>query len=149
IDQIAQLALQARLLNDVLGADAGGGALAEALAGVLREDRALTLATLAQALGAMEQTAGQPEICRGAAAETAGVAHSPGSIMQCLGTEQSAELMLLIEDVASRLARGEAPANAMLAATMQFAVEAVASEVDQGRDLDARQAADLTQRVRE
>lgn len=149
VERVAQLALQARLLNDVLGADAGGTALAEAMAGVLVEDRALTLAALAQALGALERAAGDPEGWTTAARGSAELARSAGAILQCLGIEQAAELMLLIEDVASRLARGDAPTNELLASTMQFAVEAVAVEADQGRDLDARQAADLTQRIRD
>jgi chemotaxis protein histidine kinase CheA len=147
VDRIAQLALQARLLNDVIGGDAGGAALAEALAGVLATDRAGTLALLADALGALGQ--GDASAWSANASEAAGLAHWAGAILQCLGTEQAAELMLLIEDVASRLSRGEAPANDLLASTMQFAVEAIAAEADQGRDLDARQAGDLTQRIRD
>lgn len=147
VDRVAQLALQARLLNDVIGGDAGGAALAEALAGVLATDRAGTLALLADALGALGQ--GDASEWTANASEAAGLAHWAGAILQCLGTEQAAELMLLIEDVASRLSRGEAPTNDLLASTMQFAVEAIAAEADQGRDLDARQAGDLTQRIRD
>jgi len=148
-DRIAQLALQARLLNDVVGGDAGAAALAEALAGVLVEDRAQMLVALAQALAQLEHASSDAANWRRAAIEAAGLAHSAGAILQCLGVEQAAELMLLIEDVASRLARGEAEASALLASILQFTVEAIASETGQGRDLDARQAGDLTQRIRD
>jgi chemotaxis protein histidine kinase CheA len=147
VDRIAQLALQARLLNDVIGGDAGGADLSAALANVLAGDRMATLAVLADALGELAQ--GSSSSWTANAGEASGLAHWAGSILQCLGTEQAAELMLLVEDVVSRLARGEAPASELLASTMQFAVEAIAAEADQGRDLDARQAADLTQRIRE
>ena len=147
IDRIAQLALQAQLLNDVVGGDAGGANLAAALAGVLAGDRATALAGLATALGALGQGNAPKSAANGR--EASGLAHWAGSILQCLATGQAAELMLLIEDVASRLAREEAPANDLLASTMQFAVEAIAAEADQGRDLDTRQASDLTQRIRD
>jgi chemotaxis protein histidine kinase CheA len=139
LDRIAQVALQARLLNEVVGGDAGAAGLSEALAGVLVEDRTRALGGLAKALGALESSA----------AEAARLAHSAGSILQCLAVEQAAELMLLIEDVCSRVARGEAPATEMLGSIMQFAVEMVAAEAEQGRDLDATQAGELTQRIRD
>jgi chemotaxis protein histidine kinase CheA len=150
-DRIAQVALQARLLNEVVGGDAGAAGLSEALAGVLVEDRRSALAGLAAALGRLERSAhdGAPDGYRPAAAEAATLAHTTGSILQCLAVEQAAELLLLIEDVCSRVAGGEAAPTELLASIMQFAVETVAAEADQGRDLDGTQAAGLTQRIRD
>ncbi|CAN5160475.1 hypothetical protein BH10PSE6_BH10PSE6_48170 [soil metagenome] len=139
IDRIAQVALQARLLNEVVGGDAGAAGLSEALAGVLVEDRTRALEGLAKALGALDASA----------AEAARLAHAGGSILQCLAVEQAAELMLLVEDVCSRVARGETPASELLGSVMQFAVEIVAAEAEQGRDLDGTQAAELSQRIRD
>ncbi len=151
IERIAQVALQARLLNEVVGGDAGATGLTEALGGVLVEDRARTLVALAQALSALERAAGTGEapVLRKAAADVARLGHAAGSILQCLAVEQAAELLLLIEDVASRVANGETVPSELLASTMQFAVETIAAEADQGRDLDGRQATDLTQRIRD
>ena len=61
-DRIAQVALQARLLSEVAGGDAGAAALTQALAGVLTDDRMRTLVGLAAALGELEAAArdGQP-----------------------------------------------------------------------------------------
>ena len=56
---------------------------------------------------------------------------------------------MLVEDVCSRVAAGEAAPTELLASIMQFAVETVAAEADQGRDLDGTQAAGLTQRIRD
>ena len=150
-DRIAQVALQARLLNEVVGGDAGAAGLSEALAGVLVEDRRRALAGLAAALGALERSAhdGAPAGYGPAAADAATLAHAAGSILQCLAVEQAAELLLLIEDVCSRIARGEAPPTELLASIMQFAVETVAAEADPRRDLDGAQAAGLTQRIRD
>ena len=77
-DRIAQVALQARLLNEVVGGDAGAAGLSEALAGVLIEDRRRTLAGLAAALGALERSAhdGAPDGYRPAAADAATLAHA-------------------------------------------------------------------------
>ena len=75
--------------------------------------------------------------------------HAAGAILQCLAVEQAAELLLLVEDVCSRIARGEAPPTELLGSVMQFAVEIVAAEAEQGRDLDGTQAAELTQRIRD
>lgn len=150
-DRIAQVALQARLLNEVVGGDAGAAGLSEALAGVLVEDRRRALDGLAAALGALERSARErsTESYRPGAADAARLAHAAGSILQCLAVEQAAELLLLVEDVCSRLARGDAPPTELLASIMQFAVETVAVEADQGRDLDGTQAAGLTQRIRD
>jgi chemotaxis protein histidine kinase CheA len=102
-------------------------------------------------LGSFERSAhdGEPNGYRAAATDAATLAHAAGSILQCLAVEQAAELLLLVEDVCSRVARGEAPPTELLASIMQFAVETVASEADQGRDLDGTQAARLTQRIRD
>jgi len=150
-DRIAQVALQARLLNEVVGGDAGAAGLSEALAGVLVEDRRHALAGLAAALGALERSAhdGAPAGYGPAAANAATLAHAAGSILQCLAVEQAAELLLLVEDVCSRIARGEAAPTELLASIMQFSVETVAAEADPGRDLDGAQAAGLTQRIRD
>lgn len=139
IDRIAQVALQARLLNEVVGGDAGAAGLSQALAGVLVEDRTRALGGLAKTLGALEASA----------AEAARLAHAAGSILQCLAVEQAAELMLLVEDVCSRVASGETPAGELLGSVMQFAVEIVAAEAEQKRDLDGTQAAELSQRIRD
>jgi two-component system chemotaxis sensor kinase CheA len=150
-DRIAQVALQARLLNEVVGGDAGAAGLSEALAGVLGEDRRRALVDLASALGALERSirdrdpGGFGPAITGASA----LAHAAGSILQCLAAEQAAELLLLIEDVCSRVARGEAPPTEPVASLMRLAVEAVTVQADLGRDLDSTQAGSLTQRIRD
>ncbi|MEI6202987.1 MAG: Hpt domain-containing protein [Enhydrobacter sp.] len=94
IERIAQVALQARLLNEVVGGDAGAAALTAALGGVLVEDRGRTLVALAQALGVLERAsgAGEPVALRRIAADVAGLGHAAGSILQCLAVEQAARV---------------------------------------------------------
>jgi two-component system chemotaxis sensor kinase CheA len=150
VDRIAQVALQARLLSEVTGGDAGAQALTEALAGVLTDDRERTLAALATALGELEGQAqdGQAAGRQRAAASAAALAHTAQSILQCLAVTQAAELLLLVEEISARIADGELAPTALLASVMQFAVEAIAGQAEKGLDLDEGQAADLASRIR-
>ena len=150
VDRIAQVALQARLLSEVTGGDAGAQALTEALAGVLTEDRVRTLGGLAVTLGELESRAqdGQPAERQQAAASAAALAHTAQSILQCLAVVRAAELLLLVEEISARIADGELAPTALLASVMQFAVEAVAEQVETGFDLDEGQAVDLAKRIR-
>ena len=150
VDRIAQVALQARLLSEVTGGDAGAQALTEALAGVLTEDRVRTLGGLAVTLGELEGRAqdGQPAERQQVAASAAALAHTAQSILQCLAVTRAAELLLLIEEISARIADGELAPTALLASVMQFAVEAVAEQAEKGLDLDEEQAIDLARRTR-
>jgi len=150
VDRIAQVALQARLLSEVTGGDAGAQALTEALAGVLTEDRVRTLGGLAVTLGELEGRAqdGQPAERQQMAASAAALAHTAQSILQCLAVTRAAELLLLVEEISARIADGELTPTALLASVMQFAVEAVAEQVETGFDLDEGQAIDLAKRIR-
>jgi len=150
VDRIAQVALQARLLSEVTGGDAGAQALTEALAGVLTEDRVRTLGGLAVTLGELEGRAqdGQPAERQQVAASAAALAHTAQSILQCLAVTRAAELLLLVEEISARIADGELAPTALLASVMQFAVEAVAEQVETGFDLDEGQAIDLAKRIR-
>jgi chemotaxis protein histidine kinase CheA len=150
VDRIAQVALQARLLSEVTGGDAGAQALTEALAGVLTEDRVRTLGGLAVTLGELEGRAqdGQPAERQQVAASAAALAHTAQSILQCLAVTRAAELLLLIEEISARIADGELAPTAPLASVMQFAVEAVAEQAEKGLDLDEEQAIDLARRTR-
>ena len=150
VDRIAQVALQARLLSEVTGGDAGAQALTEALAGVLTEDRVRTLGGLAVTLGELEGRAqdGQPAERQQVAASAAALAHTAQSILQCLAVTRAAELLLLIEEISARIADGELAPTAPLASVMQFAVEAVAEQTEKGLDLDEEQAIDLARRTR-
>jgi two-component system chemotaxis sensor kinase CheA len=150
VDRIAQVALQARLLSEVTGGDAGAQALTEALAGVLTEDRVRTLGGLAVTLGKLEGRAqdGQPAERQQVAASAAALAHTAQSILQCLAVTRAAELLLLVEEISARIADGELAPTALLASVMQFAVEAVAEQVETGFDLDEGQAIDLAKRIR-
>ncbi|MEA2852130.1 MAG: two-component system, chemotaxis family, sensor kinase CheA [Rhodospirillaceae bacterium] len=150
VDRIAQVALQARLLSEVTGGDAGAQALTEALAGVLTEDRVRTLGGLAVTLGELEGRAqdGQPAERQQVAASAAALAHTAQSILQCLAVTRAAELLLLIEEISARIADGERAPTALLASVMQFAVEAVAEQAEKGLDLDEEQAIDLARRTR-
>jgi len=150
VDRIAQVALQARLLSEVTGGDAGAQALTEALAGVLTEDRVRTLGGLAVTLGELEGRAqdGQPAERQQMAASAAALAHTAQSILQCLAVTRAAELLLLVEEISARIADGELAPTALLASVMQFAVEAVAEQVETGFDLDEGQAIDLAKRIR-
>jgi chemotaxis protein histidine kinase CheA len=149
-DRIAQVALQARLLSEVTRGDAGAQALTEALAGVLTDDRERTLAALASALGELEGQAqdGQAAELQRVAASAAALAHTAQSILQCLAVTRAAELLLLVEEISARVADGELAPTALLASVMQFAVEAIAGQVEKGIDLDEGEAADLASRVR-
>jgi two-component system chemotaxis sensor kinase CheA len=150
VDRIAQVALQARLLSEVTGGDAGAQALTEALAGVLTDDRMRTLSALASALGELEGQAqdGQALRLQRAAANAAALAHTAQSILQCLAVTRAAELLLLIEEISARIADGELAPTALLASVMQFAVEVVAGQAEKALDLDEGQAADLAGRIR-
>jgi chemotaxis protein histidine kinase CheA len=150
VDRIAQVALQARLLGEVTGGDAGAQALTEALAGVLTEDRVRTLGGLAMTLGELEGRAqnGQPAERQQVAASAVALAHTAQSILQCLAVARAAELLLLVEEISARIADGELAPTALLASVMQFAVEAVAEQVETGFDLDEGQAIDLAKRIR-
>ena len=150
VDRIAQVALQARLLSEVTGGDAGAQALTEALAGVLTEDRVRTLGGLAVTLGELEGRAqdSQPAERQQMAASAAALAHTAQSILQCLAVTRAAELLLLVEEISARIADGELAPTALLASVMQFAVEAVAEQVETGFDLDEGQAIDLAKRIR-
>jgi two-component system chemotaxis sensor kinase CheA len=150
VDRIAQVALQARLLSEVTGGDAGAQALTEALAGVLTEDRVRTLGGLAVTLGELEGRAqdGQPAERQQVAASAAALAHTAQSILQCLAVTRAAELLLLIEEISARIADGELAPTALLASVMQFAAEAVAEQAEKGLDLDEEQAIDLARRTR-
>jgi two-component system, chemotaxis family, sensor kinase CheA len=150
VDRIAQVALQARLLSEVTGGDAGAQALTEALAGVLTEDRVRTLGGLAVMLGELEGRAqdGQPAGRQQVAASAAALAHTAQSILQCLAVTRAAELLLLVEEISARIADGELAPTALLASIMQFAVEAVAERVETGFDLDEGPAIDLAKSIR-
>ena len=150
VDRIAQVALQARLLSEVTGGDAGAQALTEALAGVLTDDRMRTLSALASALGELEGQAqdGQALRLQRAAANAAALAHTAQSILQCLAVTRAAELLLLVEEISARIADGELAPTALLASVMQFAVEMVAGQAEKALDLDEGQAADLAGRIR-
>jgi two-component system chemotaxis sensor kinase CheA len=150
VDRIAQVALQARLLGEVTGGDAGAQALTEALAGVLTEDRVRTLGGLAVTLRELESRAqdSQPAERQQVAASAAALAHTAQSILQCLAVTRAAELLLLGEEISARIADGELAPTALLASVMQFAVEAVAEQVETGFDLDEGQAIDLAKRIR-
>jgi chemotaxis protein histidine kinase CheA len=149
-DRIAQVALQARLLSDVAGGDAGAAALTEALAGVLTGDRTRMLADLARVLGELETAArdGQPADRERLAGRAASLAHTAQSILQCLSVTRAAELLLLVEEVSARVADGEVIPTALLASVMQFAVEAIAGQAEKGLDLDEGRAGDLAKRIR-
>ena len=113
-DRIAQVALQARLLSEVAGGDAGAAALTEALAGVLTEDRVRTLGRHWRARWANSKRAaqdGQPADRARAAAGAAALAHTAQSILQCLAVTQAAELLLLVEEICARIADGGAGAD--------------------------------------
>ena len=150
VDRIAQVALQARLLSEVTGGDAGAQALTEALAGVLTDDRERTLAALATVLGELEGQAqdGQAAERQRVAASAAALAHTAQSILQCLAVTRAAELLLLVEEISARIADGDLAPTALLASVMQFAVEAVAGQAEKALDLDEGQAADLASRIR-
>jgi chemotaxis protein histidine kinase CheA len=149
-DRIAQVMLQARLLSEVTGGDAGAEALTQALAGVLTDDRMRTLGGLALALGQLEGAArdGQPADRQRLASSTAALAHTAQSILQCLSVLQAAGLLLLIEEISARIAEGELAPTALLASVMQFAVEAIAEQAEKGLDLDEGQAGELAKRIR-
>ena len=149
-DRIAQVMLQARLLSEVTGSDAGADALAQALAGVLTDDRMRTLGGLAVALGQLEGAArdGQPVDRQRLAGSTAALAHTAQSILQCLSVTQAAGLLLLIEEISTRISEGELAPTALLASVMQFAVEAIAEQAENGLDLDEAQAGELAKRIR-
>ncbi|HMK01650.1 MAG TPA: ATP-binding protein, partial [Reyranella sp.] len=76
------------------------------------------------------------------------LAHTAQSILQCLAVTRAAELLLLVEEISARIADGELAPTALLASVMQFAVEAVAEQVETGFDLDEGQAIDLAKRIR-
>ena len=149
-DRIAQVMLQARLLSEVTGNDAGAEALSQALAGVLTGDRMRTLGALASTLGQLEGAArdGDPADRQRLAGSTAALAHTTQSILQCLSVMQAAGLLLLIEEIAARIAEGELAPTALLASVMQFAVEAIAEQAENGLDLDEAQAGELAKRIR-
>ena len=150
VDRIAQVALQARLLSEATGGDAGAQALTQALAGVLTDDRVRTLGGLAMTLGDLEGPAhdGQPAERQRVAAGAATLAHTAQSILQCLAVMRAAELLLLVEEISTRIADGELAPTALLASVMQFAVEAIAAQAEKGLDLDEGQAVDLAKRIR-
>ena len=150
VDRIAQVALQARLLSEVTGSDAGAQGLTQALAGVLTDDRGRTLGGLAMTLGELERDVqdGQAAERQRVAAGAAALAHTAQSILQCLAVVRAAELLLLVEEVSARIADGELAPTALLASVMQFAVEAVAEQAEKGLDLDEAQAVDLAKRIR-
>ena len=150
VDRIAQVALQARLLSEVTGSDAGAQGLTQALAGVLTDDRGRTLGGLAMTLGELERGAhdGQAAERQRVAAGAAALAHTAQSILQCLAVVRAAELLLLVEEVSARIADGELAPTALLASVMQFTVEAVAEQAEKGLDLDEAQAVDLAKRIR-
>jgi two-component system chemotaxis sensor kinase CheA len=150
VDRIAQVALQARLLSEATGGDAGAQALTQALAGVLTDDRVRTLGGLAMTLGDLEGPAhdGQPAERQRVAAGAAALAHTAQSILQCLSVMRAAELLLLVEEISTRIADGELAPTALLASVMQFAVEAIAERAEKGLDLDEGQAVDLAKRIR-
>ncbi len=150
VDRIAQVALQARLLSEATGGDAGAQALTQALAGVPTDDRVRTLGGLATTLGELEGRAhdGQPAERQRVAAGAAALAHTAQSILQCLAVMRAAELLLLVEEISARIADGELAPTALLASVMQFAVEAVAEHAEKGLDLDEGQAVELAKRIR-
>ena len=150
VDRIAQVALQARLLSEVTGGDAGAQGLTQALAGVLTDDRGRTLGGLAMTLGELERGAhdGQAAERQRVAAGAAALAHTAQSILQCLAVVRAAELLLLVEEVSARIADGELAPTALLASVMQFTVEAVAEQAEKGLDLDEAQAVDFAKRIR-
>jgi two-component system, chemotaxis family, sensor kinase CheA len=150
VDRIAQVALQARLLSEVTGSDAGAQGLTQALAGVLTDDRGRTLGGLAMTLGELERDVqdGQAAERQRVAAGAAALAHTAQSILQCLAVVRAAELLLLVEEVSARIADGELAPTALLASVMQFTVEAVAEQAEKGLDLDEAQAVDLAKRIR-
>jgi two-component system chemotaxis sensor kinase CheA len=149
-DRVAQVMLQARLLSEVTGNDAGAEALYQALAGVLPGDRMRTLGALASTLGQLEGAArdGQPADRLRLAGSTAALAHTAQSILQCLSVTQAAGLLLLMEEIAARIAEGELAPTALLASVMQFAVEAIAEQAEKGLDLDEAKAGELAKRIR-
>ena len=149
-DRVAQVALQARLLSEVTGSDAGAEGLTQALAGVLTDDRVRALGGLVVALGALEEAArnGSPDDLRREATAAASFAHTAQSILQCLAVARAVELLLLIEDVSARVAGGELTPTELAASVMQFAAETIAGCAEKGLDLEEGQASELAERIR-
>jgi chemotaxis protein histidine kinase CheA len=150
-ERIAQIVTQAQLLGEVAGGDAGAQSLTEALRSALIPDQARALAGLAGSLGTLGAAArsGSIDEVYPAADSAAGLARRAHLVANCLAAAREAELLLLVEDVCARIARGEAAASELLASVMQFVTEAIAQAADVGRRLNEAEAADLARNLRD
>lgn len=148
--RVAPVQLQARLLSEVGGGDTGVNGLAAALVDVLAMDRAAALDELAAVLDKFELDAVLDDAARlrQEAQNAVAASRAAQAILQCIEMPRAVDVLLLIEDVCARLARGELAASALLASVMRFAVEAIAAQDGDGADLDEAEGADLARGIR-
>ena len=149
-EHIAQIVLQARLLGESVGGDAGADALAAILTDGLSDDRAGVLAELATALDALGAAAREEraEDARRAAADAASTARAAQAILQCAAAVHAVDLLILIAELCSRMAAGTLTAAEPLPSAMRRVVDGIAEQTGQAADLDAAPAAELTQHIR-
>ena len=149
--QVARVVMQARLLGEVAGGDTGGDTLTGALSRVLADDRASTLAELDDALEALETAAHDhaAEDVQGVAGTVFAAAQIALAMLQCSGLARAVDLMLLIEDICARIARGELTPSAPAVSAMVATVEAVADRTADGLDLDDERATELARLIRD
>lgn len=148
--RLAQVQLQAHLLSEVAGGDTGTGALAAALAAVLSADRTATLEELGEVLRRLEADTviGDPERIRQESLNAVAATHAAKVILQCLDAPHAVDLLLLVEDVGTRIAGSELTPSESLASILRSAAAALAERTAAGSDLDEATAADLTERLR-
>ncbi|MGH7087447.1 MAG: Hpt domain-containing protein, partial [Stellaceae bacterium] len=149
IDALSTALTQARLLQETLGLDTGANRLAAALAGALKPDLVIALAYLSRAVEHIEEAVLDHELGRAVehAGEAAAAARQARQLLQCVGADRAAELLLLLEDVTSRAGRGEVPLTAAVTEALAISTHAAAHARD-GGDLAAGPTADVEQLVR-
>jgi two-component system chemotaxis sensor kinase CheA len=145
LTRLGDIRLQIELVGEITDQDAGAVEFAAALAERIDEDRR----RLTAAIGAtndklrMAVTADELAAARGAAAEVAQLARSLQAVAAAQLLGRMAEILLLVEDLYSRVASGQLEPSAALA----DAADAVFARIE-GDDVTEAAAAELTAALR-
>ena len=145
LTRLGDIRLQIELVGEITGQDAGAVEFAAALAERVDGDRR----RLTAAIGAANErlraalTADEPAAAGGVAAEVAQLARSLHGVAAAQSLGRMAEILLLVEDLYSRVATGQLIASTALA----DAADAVFARIE-GADVTEEAAAELTAALR-
>src|SRR6266851_3742215 len=145
LTRLGDIRLQIELVGEITGQDAGATEFAAALAERIDEDRRRLTAAVGAANERLRASlaADDEGAARGAAAEVAPLARSLQAVAAAQSLGRMAEILLLVEDLYSRVASGQLAASAALA----DAADAVFARIE-GDDVTEEAAAALTAALR-